>query len=183
MSWHLSKKPFAYEIILILLFVVIYSICRIFNITCLIYAVTKIPCPTCYMGRAICSVLKGNFQQYVAYNMMAIPVASVFILELFNVYFRKYKNIIHGYSIIILIFNMIYYIIRMRFIFWKIANKKVEMHQEFRLFYLPSYDYSCFGFFLYILVPKTNVEITVILVTVMHCRNRWTRMKIKDTCA
>ena len=134
MSWHLSKKPFTYEIILIFLFVIIYSICRILNITCLIYEITKIPCPTCYMGRALCSVLKGDFQQYVAYNIMAIPVASVFILELFNLYFRKYKYIIHSYSIIVLMVNMIYYIIRTRFIFWKTANKKVGIPDEFRLF-------------------------------------------------
>lgn len=117
MLWHLSKKHFIYEITVILLFVAICSICRIFNITCLIYEFTKVPCPTCYMGRALCSALKGDFQKYVAYNIMAIPVSIVFVLELFSAHFGKYKKIIHTCSIIVLILNMVYYLIRMMFIF------------------------------------------------------------------
>ena len=117
MLWRSSKKPFTYEITLILTFVVIYSICRIFNITCLIYEFTNVPCPTCYMVRALCSALKGDFKQYAEYNIMAIPVSFAFILELFSVYFGKNKNIIHSYSIIALTINMIYYLIRLVFVF------------------------------------------------------------------
>lgn len=117
MLWHSSKRLFRHEITLLILFVVIYGICRVFNITCLIYKFTNVPCPTCYMGRAICSALKGDFRNYIAYNIMAIPVSVAFILELFSAYFSKYIKVIHSYSIFVLIINMIYYLIRISYIF------------------------------------------------------------------
>lgn len=117
MLWHLSKKSFTYEITLILLFIGIYIICRIFDITCLLYALTKVPCPTCYMGRALISLLKGDFQKYITYNIMALPVSFVFIIELFSGHFGKFKKIIHICSVIVLSLNMIYYLIRIIFFF------------------------------------------------------------------
>ena len=69
------------------------------------------------MGRALCSALKGDFRNYIAYNIMAIPVFIAFILELFSAYFSKYIKVVRSYSIIALIINMIYYLIRISFIF------------------------------------------------------------------
>ena len=69
------------------------------------------------MGRAIVSFLMGDFKQYIEYNIMAIPVALVFLCELFNVHFGKYRMILHICSSIILVINMIYYLIRINVIF------------------------------------------------------------------
>lgn len=117
MSWRLFKKIFTYETIVVLTCIVIYVLCRILNITCLIYKFTKIPCPTCYMGRALCSALKGDFRKYVSYNIMAIPVFFAFILELYSAYLYKYRKIVHSYSISVLIINMIYYLVRLYLLF------------------------------------------------------------------
>lgn len=117
MLWRSFKKLFTYEIILLFTFIAIYIICRLFNITCLIYVFTKIPCPTCYMGRALYSALKGDFYEYIRLNIMAIPVFLVFIAELYGIYFDKYRNIIHGCSVPILIINIVYYFIRLAFFF------------------------------------------------------------------
>ena len=117
MLWRLFKKWLPYEMALILLFIICYIICRTLNITCLFYTFTSFPCPTCYMGRALISLLKGDFRDYITYNVMAIPVALVFMFELFSVYFGKYRRIIHICSVIILTTNVLYYLIRINFIF------------------------------------------------------------------
>lgn len=117
MLWRLFKKLLPYEVALILLFIASYTICRIFNITCLLYSFTKAPCPTCYMARALISLLKGDFKKYIIYNIMALPVAFVFIAELFSIYFGKYKRIIHICSTVILTINMLYYLSRINFVF------------------------------------------------------------------
>ena len=100
-----------------MLFVMCCIICRVFKITCLFYAITKIQCPTCYMGRALIALLMGDIQQYFMYNIMAVPVAFVFIFELFSGLCGKYKNMIHIFAVIVLSINMLYYLARMNFIF------------------------------------------------------------------
>ena len=117
MLWRSFKKIFTYEIILILLFIFFYIICRCFNITCLVYEITKIPCPTCKMGRALIFLLKGDVKQYIQCNVMALPVAVVFVCELFITHFGKYKRAVHIFSVIILAINMLYYLIRINSIF------------------------------------------------------------------
>ena len=117
MLWRLFKKRLPYEIVVLIFFIICYIICRTFNITCLFYAFTKIPCPTCYMGRALIALLKGDINRYITYNIMALPVTFVFLVELFNTYFGKYKSIVHIGSLIVLAINIIYYLIRMIFIF------------------------------------------------------------------
>ena len=112
MLWHLFKKFFSYERSVIILCVAFYCICRILNITCLFYEITKIPCPACGMGRALISLIKGNIEQYVYYNIMAVPVAFAFISELFIKRFGKYKKAVHIGSLIILTFNIQYYLMR-----------------------------------------------------------------------
>lgn len=69
------------------------------------------------MGRAIISLLKGNLKNYITYNIMAIPTALVFVIELFVIYFDKYKKIIHISSAIVLVMNMLYYLFRIIYIF------------------------------------------------------------------
>ena len=108
-----KRKRLSFEITVLLLFTCFYIICRILNITCLFYAFTKTPCPTCYMGRALVFLLKGNFKGYITYNVMALPVLVVFVTELFNKYFAKYKKVIRIHSVTVLVFNMSYYLFRM----------------------------------------------------------------------
>lgn len=117
MLWHSFKKLFSYESIVLILCIVFYVICRIVNITCLFYEVTKIPCPACGMGRALTSLFKGNVEQYIMYNIMAFPVALVFISELFIKRFGNYKKTVHNCSVLILTINMLYYLIRINFVF------------------------------------------------------------------
>ena len=117
MLWRSFKKIFSYEIVVILFFIICYIICRYFNITCLFYALTKVPCPTCYMGRALIFLMKGDIENYIIYNLMAIPVAFVFVLELLGVYCGKFKRVIHVCSVIVLTLNMLYYLLRINFVF------------------------------------------------------------------
>ncbi len=117
MLWRSFKRLLSYEITLILLFVVCYIICRTFNITCLIFNITKVPCPTCNMGRALISLLKGDFEQYITHNIMAVPVSLVFMCEVFSMRFGKYKSVIHICSVFILTINMLYYLVRINLIF------------------------------------------------------------------
>lgn len=69
------------------------------------------------MGRAIVSFFKANFDDYITYNVMAIPVAVVFMIELFNKYFGRYKKIIHVCSASMLIVNLTYYLFRIIYVF------------------------------------------------------------------
>lgn len=113
MSWRLFKRRLKPQMIVLILFVVSYIIQRYFNITCIIYKVTGIPCPTCYMGRALISLLKGDIDGYIGYNIMALPVAAAFAGELFIDAFSKYRKAVHIYSISVLCINMVFYLHRL----------------------------------------------------------------------
>lgn len=112
MLWRLFKRICKPQTITLLLFAVLYGILRYFDVTCIIYKITKIPCPTCYMGRALISLLKFDIDAYIGYNIMALPVAAAFAAELFIGSFGKYKNIVHFYCAAVLIINMVYYLMR-----------------------------------------------------------------------
>ena len=112
MLWQLFKKEFKNEIIVLLLFVILLIICRIFDITCLFYKITNIPCPTCCMTRALLSLIKGDLRAYANYNIMAFPVFLVFIGELFNGLFGRYKAVLHICCVFVLAINLIYYLDR-----------------------------------------------------------------------
>ena len=83
-----------------------------FGIPCIFYKLTSFPCPTCYMTRALLALLRGDTALYFDYNAMALPVASVFILELFGKAWGKYRYILHVYSVFVLVLNLVYYINR-----------------------------------------------------------------------
>lgn len=112
MLWHSFKTNIFYEVKVIFIFAICYILCRIFNITCPIYKITGILCPTCKMGRALLFLLKGNVGKYIEYNVMALPIAIVFLCELFSIRFGKYVVVVHIFSVIILIINVIYYLVR-----------------------------------------------------------------------
>lgn len=101
------------QTITLLLFAAVYIILRFFDITCIIYTLTGFPCPTCYMGRALISLLKLDFGAYAAYNIMALPMALAFAAELYIDVFGRHKKIVHFYCITVLTVNMIFYLMRM----------------------------------------------------------------------
>lgn len=89
---------------------VVLAIYKLLNIGCLFLYLTGKPCPTCYMTHALYSLLKGDFSAYIHYNAMALPVAFVFICEIYNI---GKKNIpLHICSSVILTVNLGYYIFR-----------------------------------------------------------------------
>ena len=112
MLWRLFKRVCKPQTITLVLFAVLYGILRYFDITCIIYKITGIPCPTCYMGRALISLLRLDFGAYAEYNVMAIPMALAFVGELYIDLFVKHKKIVHFYCITVLIINMIFYLMR-----------------------------------------------------------------------
>ena len=64
------------------------------------------------MGRALISLLRLDFGAYAEYNVMAVPMALAFVGEPYIDLFGKHKKIVHFYSIIVLIINMIFYLMR-----------------------------------------------------------------------
>lgn len=112
MLWRSFKEKFGQETKILFLFVFITCVCNFMNIHCIVFKITGIPCPTCYMTRALVSLAKGNFYLYAKYNIMALPVALVFAGELFNKAFGKYKAVLHICCTVILTINMIYYVYR-----------------------------------------------------------------------
>ena len=112
MLWRNFKRLLKPQTTTLVLFAVLYGILRYFDVTCIIYKITKIPCPTCYMGRALISLLKFDIDAYIGYNIMAIPMALAFVGELYIDLFVKHKKIVHFYCITVLIINMIFYLMR-----------------------------------------------------------------------
>lgn len=95
------------------IFVVVWNILRILDVSCLFYRLTSIPCPTCGMTRALNALLRGDFVTYMKYNAFALPVALVFMGEMVFVGFKKTDLSFHSFSVTILVFNFIYYLIRL----------------------------------------------------------------------
>lgn len=93
----------------------LFSACVLFRylgITCVFFTVTGIPCPTCYMGRALVALVKGNLKLYAAYNIMALPCALVLVCELFHRYWGKYRVLLRAFCGVVLSANTVYYISR-----------------------------------------------------------------------
>lgn len=114
MLWHLYKKELMESIAILIVFIIVYVILRAFGITCIVYKIFHMPCPTCYMTRALCALMKADFKLYTRYNVMAFPVAVVFIGELFNWAYSKHKIIFHCFTAVILVLNLLYYIFRIK---------------------------------------------------------------------
>ena len=106
MSKHI-KKALVYLAICVFL---ILSFNRM-GIHCVFYKITGIPCPTCYMTRAIFSLIHGDISAYFNYNAMALPVGIVFLSEIFIDCFKN-KNKVHIITTVILLINEGYYINR-----------------------------------------------------------------------
>ncbi len=87
-------------------------ILKALKITCPILYLTKIPCPTCKMTRAIICLVNLDFSGYVKYNFMSVFVIIAFLLMVHSKLFQNSK-IVKIFSISILIINFVYYLIRL----------------------------------------------------------------------
>ena len=79
------------------------------GLTCALKFLFHIPCPTCGVTRALCSFAKGNWNGYVKYNVMAIPLLSAVWL-LLNIEFFNRKRIICFFAYTVLVINIFYYV-------------------------------------------------------------------------
>lgn len=113
MLCRLFNKKFAANICILILFLIVVLVLRIFDVTCIFYKLTGIPCPTCYMTRAFEALIKGNIQEYFRLNAMAIPVGVSFLCLVFCNNCRKHKHKFIVFSTIILTINYLYYVFRM----------------------------------------------------------------------
>ena len=60
----------------------IISFVFILKIPCPILFLFRVPCPTCGVTRALRSLLAFDFQSYIEYNFMALPLALIIVLYL-----------------------------------------------------------------------------------------------------
>lgn len=116
MLWHSSEKRFLSETIFLICFIFILVVLRLFDISCIFYALTGLPCPTCYMTRALLALLRGDLRQYATYNVMALPMAIAFISELYGKLFGKYITIVHFFTLTVSVTNFLYYLNRLKFL-------------------------------------------------------------------
>ena len=64
------------------------------------------------MSRAIFALIKGDLAAYIQYNAMALPIAAVFLCELFEKAFR-HKTALHIATASVAIINIVYYLYRL----------------------------------------------------------------------
>ena len=67
------------------------------------------------MTRALCALMSADFRAYAHYNIMALPVALAFNMELFNWIWDKHKIMIHCVTAIVLFLNLLYYLYRVKY--------------------------------------------------------------------
>lgn len=94
----------------ILLFIIFSVLFYFTDTTCLWRKITGIPCPTCGVTRALLSLLRMDFQSYLYYNCMAVPLVIATFLLLFC---REENKLLNRIGIIILCLNIPYYIFRL----------------------------------------------------------------------
>lgn len=61
-------------------------------VTCLIYQVTGIYCPSCGMTRAFYSILHFQFIDAFNYNILSIPLFVFIIVSVFSLLYEIFKN-------------------------------------------------------------------------------------------
>lgn len=87
-----------------------FVLSTIFDITCPIKYITKVPCPTCGMTRAMMSLIRLDFKGYVEYNFMAFFMITAVMLLIHRNVFKK-KRWIDCYSMLVLATNLLVYFI------------------------------------------------------------------------
>ena len=84
------------------------------DITCPIYALTGVICPTCGMTRAIYALINLNFKNYIVFNAMT-PFVFLAVILLMCINQFKYKRIVYVFSVGILLANLVYYFVRLSY--------------------------------------------------------------------
>ena len=87
-----------------------FVLIAIFDITCPIRYITKVPCPTCGITRAMMSLIRLDFKGYVEYNVMAFFMITTVMLLIHRDVFKKRKWI-NWYSMLVLAVNLLVYFI------------------------------------------------------------------------
>jgi len=71
------------NIIIIIMIFIYFIFSKLTSIRiCPIYNIFSIPCPTCGLTRAYFALLEGDIITSLNYNILAIPIATIFILYL-----------------------------------------------------------------------------------------------------
>ena len=82
-------KIFIKHIVIILMIFTIWLLFQIFSIPCPSKLFFKVPCPACGTTRALFSLLKLDFNSYLNYNFMALPIVICIILEFHKKLFKN----------------------------------------------------------------------------------------------
>lgn len=83
----------------------------IFNLPCVVFALTGRQCPTCGMTRAMVSLGHGDICGYMSCNPFAFPMLLVIVAMLANSAFLRKKYGILG-CILVLLTNFVWYVLK-----------------------------------------------------------------------
>ncbi len=83
------KKFLLLNVSVILTVVLYVFVLSFLHIGCPIKALIRVDCPTCGVTRALFSLLKGDFCASIRWHPMAVPLLSVFILQINRTFFCK----------------------------------------------------------------------------------------------
>lgn len=92
------------------LFVYLYSL---IGITCLLRAITGIPCPTCGSTRAMLSLLRLDFVGYWYFNPMALPLVGAFLAVFHINLYPKWSRFVYVYVGVVLVLLVVLYVYRL----------------------------------------------------------------------
>ena len=90
-------------------------ILNIFNIRiCPFYSLFKMPCPGCGLTRGFIALLELDISKSLSYNILCIPILTVFIIYLLFIIFNKEKlliNWLNKYRMLLIIICLLILII------------------------------------------------------------------------
>ena len=102
------KKHFQFFVGIAVYYVVIYFL----KTTCIIKHITGWECLFCGTTRALVSIVLLDYDAYISYQPLALFIVAALILFIHRNLFRK-KLLIHIFSGIVYIANVIWYITKM----------------------------------------------------------------------
>ncbi|MBE6601175.1 MAG: DUF2752 domain-containing protein [Ruminococcaceae bacterium] len=102
------KKHLVYLLALSLIVLLITGL----KIGCPILYVFKIPCPCCGITRALISFCKGDWNGYLHYHALALPLLGAIWMLLHKKLFNK-QVLLSVFSFTVLLCNFLYYIYRL----------------------------------------------------------------------
>lgn len=109
MRKNIQKRVIEQHIIYFSVVCCFIAVMQISNIYCPIRAFLGVPCPTCGVTRAILSLLKLDFNGYVRYQPLALPLVASVILLLHVGVIRK-RRLIYIFVSVVLLLNTVRYI-------------------------------------------------------------------------